>query len=87
MSPPTDRSFEPRYVSVRRALSVISEVTPSDPEGLAAGIAPRVREAKVRVAQAFLALRRGDDAVAEVLLRNVQLTLTAIELGLPADGR
>jgi hypothetical protein len=55
-----------------------------DDLGLAAGIAPRVREAKLNVAQATLAVRRGDAHAAETYLRNAQRTLLAIELGLPA---
>jgi hypothetical protein len=55
-----------------------------DTSGLVDGIRPRVHEVKINVAQATLAVRRGDAHAAEVYLRNAQRTLVAIELGLPA---
>jgi hypothetical protein len=53
-------------------------------EGIVAGIAPRVQEAKLAVARALLAARRGDRLATETLLANAQRALTAIELSLPA---
>lgn len=56
-------------------------------DGIVAGIAPRINEAKIAVARATLAVRRGDDQAAEVHLRNAQRALTAVELSLPVQER